>query len=220
MSHGDFDFEPIPGLPEPLPVDERILWQGAPNWRALAIQAFHARKVAIYCGLLLAWYAIAAVTDGASIGAAAVGTLGFLPLALAAVVILAGLAFVFTRSTVYTITNRRVAMRIGVALPMTFNLPFRRIVGAGLKAGRHGIGDISLELEEGDKIAWFLLWPHARPWRLSRPQPVLRAIPEAEKVAGILASAMAEASAVRSAPQAAPSPAAARDAASSLASAA
>ena len=35
MSHGpahvpEHDFEPQPGLPEPLPRDETLLWQGAP----------------------------------------------------------------------------------------------------------------------------------------------------------------------------------------------
>jgi hypothetical protein len=35
-----------------------------------------------------------------------------------------------------------------------------------------------------------VLWPHARPWYFSPPQPMLRAIPDAAKVAGILASAL------------------------------
>jgi hypothetical protein len=198
----EFGFEPIHGLPDKLPAGERILWQGAPDWRVLAIRAFHARKVAIYGAVLLAWYAVSAVVDGASIGAAAIGTLTFAPLALAAVAILAGLAWLFARSTVYTITNRRVVMRIGVALPITFNLPFARIAGAGLKVFGRGVGDLPLQLAEDDKIAWFLLWPHARPWRLSRPEPMLRAIPDAAKVAEILAAAMTAAAASRSAPAA------------------
>lgn len=191
----EYGFEPIRGLPEKLPAGERILWQGAPSWWALAIRAFHARKVAIYGGALLAWYAVSALADGASIGTAAIGTLTFAPLAIAAVAILAGLAWLFARATVYTITNRRVAMRIGVALPITFNLPFRRIVGAGLKVDGRGVGDLPLQLAADEKIAWFLLWPHARPWRLSRPEPMLRAVPDAARVAEILAAAMAEASA-------------------------
>jgi hypothetical protein len=31
------------------------------------------------------------------------------------------------------------------------------------------------------------LWPHARPWKLAEVQPMLRSIPEADKVAGLLA---------------------------------
>jgi hypothetical protein len=36
MSHDDFKFEPIRGLPEQLPEGEHILWQGAPDPRVLA----------------------------------------------------------------------------------------------------------------------------------------------------------------------------------------
>ena len=32
---GDVDFEPVPGLPAPLPAGETLLWQGAPDWRDL-----------------------------------------------------------------------------------------------------------------------------------------------------------------------------------------
>ena len=46
----EHDFEPIRGLPGPLPEGETILWQGAPDWRVLAVQAFHVRAVAIYFG--------------------------------------------------------------------------------------------------------------------------------------------------------------------------
>ena len=55
-NHDDFAFEPIRGLPDHLPKGERLLWQGAPDWRLLAIQAFHVRKVAIYFALIAAWH--------------------------------------------------------------------------------------------------------------------------------------------------------------------
>jgi hypothetical protein len=55
------------------------------------------------------------------------------------------------KSTVYTLTNRRVAMRIGAALTMTLNLPFRKIVNANLGVRKNGTGTIALEMsrEEG-----------------------------------------------------------------------
>jgi hypothetical protein len=40
MSHDDFNFEPIRGLPEALPADEHILWQGRPNSLRLAKDAW------------------------------------------------------------------------------------------------------------------------------------------------------------------------------------
>ena len=39
-NHDDFAFEPVRGLPAELPRGERLIWQGAPDWRLLAIQAF------------------------------------------------------------------------------------------------------------------------------------------------------------------------------------
>ncbi len=44
----DFAFEPIRGLPEMPPEGERILWQGSPDWRALAWRVFHIREVTFY----------------------------------------------------------------------------------------------------------------------------------------------------------------------------
>lgn len=212
----EYDTEPIRGLPEPLPAGERILWQGAPDWWALAKRALHVRKVAIYCGVLLAWQLTAAIAAGEAVAAAAVTTLTLAPLALAAVGILLGLAWLFARSTVYTITNRRVVMRFGVALPMTVNLPFRTIGSAGLRVDRNGIGNLPLALMGADRIAWLALWPHVRPWRVSRPEPMLRAVPEAVEVARLLAEAMAQATTAGPARR----PARAQEAARSLASAA
>ena len=42
-------------LPAPLPVGERVIWQGKPSFTGLALRSFHIREVAIYFGLLLVW---------------------------------------------------------------------------------------------------------------------------------------------------------------------
>jgi hypothetical protein len=39
-------------------------------------------------------------------------------------------------------------------------------------------------------MAYSNLWPHVRPWRLANPEPMLRSIPEAERVAQILSNAL------------------------------
>ena len=54
-----------------------------------------------------------------------------------------------------------------------------------------GRGDIALRLGDETRIAYFVLWPHARPWRLKSPQPMLRALPKASDVGRILAEAIA-----------------------------
>jgi hypothetical protein len=43
-----------------------------------------------------------------------------------------------------------------------------------------------LALKGPDHIAWLHLWPHARPWHLTRTQPMLRALPQVADVAALL----------------------------------
>jgi len=186
----EHDFEPIRGLPGPLPQGETILWQGAPNWWRLAQQAFHLRVVAAYFAAMLIWRAASAIASGeaplGALGSAALVT----PIALAALAMLCLLAWLNSRTTVYTITNRRVVMRFGAALPKAINIPFGIIEGAALKPLERGAGDLALSLKAPNKIAFLKLWPHVRPWKVASPQPTFRAIPNAEAAASILASAM------------------------------
>ncbi len=193
MSHDDFDFEPVRGLPDRLPPDETLLWQGAPDFRSLALRVFHIRKVAIYFGLLIVWRLGTAVLDGGSLASIALAAVPLSLLGLAAVSILGILALLVAKTTVYSITSRRVVMRIGVALPITFNLPFAVLGSAQLKAYSDGTGNVSLALNGVNRLAYLVLWPHARPWRMGRAEPTLRFVPRADEVARILAQAVASA---------------------------
>ena len=189
---GEYEDEPIHGLPECLPTGEEILWQGAPSWRALARRSLHVRKVAAYFGLLVVWRLAIALRDGEAFAAAAASAAGLVVLGAAAVVLLAGIAWLNQRATVYTITNRRIVLRFGVALPMAVNLPFRAIQSAGLRVHSDGSGDIPLSVSGIERIGYALMWPHARPWKLGRHvQPMLRSVPEAAAVARALARALA-----------------------------
>lgn len=188
--HDDFAFEPVRGLPERLPKGERMLWQGEPRWQTLAFQVFHVRLVAVYFALLYAWTTATAMADGAAIGAALGEGLVLVPVAAAAIAVLCGLAWLTGRTSVYTITDRRVVLRIGIALPVTFNLPFEKIGQAGVRRFPSGAGDISLSLAGRDRLAWLHLWPHVRPWRLRRAEPMLRAVPHVDRVAEILGRAL------------------------------
>ena len=94
-------------------------------------------------------------------------------------------------------------MRIGVALPTAINIPFTMIGAAGLRTDANGNGDIALKLAADDRMAWSNFWPHVRPWHLSKPEPMLRCIPDVQAVAGLLADALAQQSpegTVRTAP--------------------
>jgi len=185
----EHEFEAAPGLPERLPSDETLLWQGGPDWKQLARERFHVRALALYFAVILALRAGFVIADGGSAGDAASAVLMLLPLVLAALGMMTLLAWLSARTTVYTITDRRVVMRVGIVLSLTFNLPLSRIESAGLKLTRDGHGNIPLLLAAPDRIALLHLWPHARPWRAARPEPMLCCIADAARVAGLLTEA-------------------------------
>ena len=60
----EHDHEPIPGLPAPLPANEEILWQGAPDWKTLARRAMRVRVVGVWFALLIVWGSRAAYRTG------------------------------------------------------------------------------------------------------------------------------------------------------------
>lgn len=178
-------------LPEALPAGETMLWQGRPHWWRLARDAFHLRGVTIYFALLMVWRFSVGLHDGLSMAEATASAVWLLPLAVSAIGILALLGWLNARSTLYVITTRRVVLRFGIALPMTLNLPFTKMDAAALRLESDGSGDIALSLKGGDRIAYLVLWPFARGWRLSKPEPLLRALPDAARPARLLADALA-----------------------------
>jgi Bacterial PH domain len=180
------------GLPGALPDGERLLWQGSPDWRGLALRAFHIRKVAVYFAALLVWRGWVAYSNGQSGADAVLHAAYMVPVALAGLGILALLAWGYARTSIYTLTSHRVVVRTGIALPMTLNLPFRVIATAGLGRAADGTGDIVLGLNEGESVSRIMLWPHVRPWHWRRQQPMLRAVKDPEAVARILAKGLAD----------------------------
>lgn len=190
MSHGhdDFQIEPVEGLPEAPPKGERILWQGRPDTLALAVAAFKLKWVAGYFALLMVWR-FATTVDQLPLGHALGSTVPFLFLGIVACGLLYLMALVQARATVYTITDARVVMRIGAALTLTLNLPFRQIANAMLDLRPNGTGTIALETMGETKLGYLTCWPHARPWTFNPAQPALRAIPDAEGIARLLGEA-------------------------------
>lgn len=186
--HDDFAFDVAPGIPAPLPKGEEVLWQGRPDTNALAREAFRIRWIAGYMGLLVLWKAGAGFADG-GLALALLRGLPYLVLACAAVAVVWLLAWAQARATVYTITSARVLMKIGAALPVTFNIPFVQIGTARLDLKPGGSGTIALETMGDTRLAFAALWPHLRPGRLKKTEPALRCIPDAASVATLLAEA-------------------------------
>jgi Bacterial PH domain len=201
----EHEFEAARGLPEALPSGEKLRWQGSPDWRMLARRAFHMRKLVGYFGAMVLLRAAFVFNDTASVAAALRSTVWPLALAMLALGLVALLAWLSARASVYTITDKRVVMRVGIVLTLTFNIPFKRIASAGLHLDGAGTGDIALTLLAPDRIAYLHLWPHARPWRLGRPEPMLRSVPDAAKVARLLSQGWSEATGLATEPPAAAS---------------
>lgn len=188
MSHDDFKFEPVHGLPEALPEGEYILWQGAPSPRRLAIETWGLRWVMGYFAILAIWR-VGVSSTTFPMSEALLHAMPLMILAALAYAVIYLLAFVQARTTVYTLTNKRVAMRIGAALTMTLNLPYVCIGNAQLDKRSDGTGTLAMELIGDTRLSYLMTWPHVRPWTFSRCQPALRCIPDAENVAQLFAEA-------------------------------
>jgi hypothetical protein len=196
----EHEFEASHGLPAALPKGEQILWQGSPDFPSLARHAFHVPTLAAYFALLLILRGSLVISDGLGLAAAFSSVAILFPLAVIAVALVTLLAWLAARSAVYTLTNRRLVMRIGIVLNITFNLPLSVVSSADLKLFKDGSGDIALVLSGEDNIAYPHLWPHARPWQIKKTQPMLRCVPHAARVGALLAEAVARVKPVAAAP--------------------
>ena len=190
MSSHEHEHEPIPGLPGELPAGERLLWQGAPSWRALARRSLHVRKVAGYFALLAGWHVAEVMSAGSGFAHAVRGAAWLVVLGVLAVGVLSGLAWALARSTMYTITSKRVVMRFGVALPMSVNLPLTLVEAADLRRHDDGTADLPLTLLPRSRMGYLLTWPHVQPWHYFRVRPMLRCLPDGETAARALMSAL------------------------------
>jgi Bacterial PH domain len=175
------------GLPDHLPEGEKLVWQGRPDWLRLARDAFHVNKVAIYFAVVIAGQAGLRLASGSDWNEALKAVPVLLGLAIAACGIILVLSFISARTTHYTMTTKRVIMKVGIALPVIINIPYSQVDGVSFALTGGDRGNIVFKLSGGVRLAYLMLWPHARPWQFSKPQPCFRDIPNVEAVATRLA---------------------------------
>jgi Bacterial PH domain len=178
------------GLPDHLPVGESLIWHGRPDWKRLAINGFHVRKVAAYFAVIIVAQGALRLVNGASWAEALQAVPVLAGLAVAACAILVALAYASAATTRYTLTSKRALLKVGIALPVIINLPFRHIDGVSFANTGQGCGTIVFKTGGETRLAYLLLWPHAKPWHLTKPQPAFRDIPDVEAVASRLAFAL------------------------------
>lgn len=181
-AHHEHEFEAALGLPEQLPRNEYVIWQGQPDWKQLAVDAFHVRKITAYFAFMVFLQCVHLV-DANTAWLDMAKQLGTsICLALIALGLLTWSAYLSSKATIYTLTNKRVVMRIGIVLSLTFNVPLKKIVASDLLILKNHVGNIALGISTDSPIGWLNLWPHVRAWRINSPQPTLRCIPQAEGV--------------------------------------
>ena len=188
-SSPEHEFEPELGLPEKLPEGEKVLWQGSPDLKTLLLKVFHMKGLVLYFGLLLAYRVISGVLDSDPLYPMLLSILQIIIFSSLGLGLIGLLGYLMASTAVYTITNKRVVMRIGIVLNMTFNFPLKQIESADCGLTKYGCGDIYMKLIKGTKIAIFHLWPHSRPTKWAVPQPSLRCIKNCAEVAQILVDA-------------------------------
>ncbi len=184
----EFDEKANAGLPGPLPVGERIVWQGNPRAAAIARHSLKVRWIAGYFAVMLAWLVVTGLYFARAPFDIAM-SLAIMALAGGLVIGLAHwLAWGVARTTTYTITTRRIVMRFGIALPKAFNLPYSQIESVDVRERGHGLGEIALRFKPGIKLNWFIFWPHVRGLRMGRMEPQLIGIADIGTVASLLAT--------------------------------
>lgn len=182
----------IRGVPHPLPAGEVVLWQGAPNLRAVATHVFHWRLFAGYFAVMLLWWVVATT---ARFGTTEFTT-GFLMVVALSVLVLGivwGLSYLVATTTWYAITSHRLVLKIGMVFPMSINLPFAALESAGVGTFKDGTGQVAIRVSAAQRIAYVALWPHCHVMRWANPEPVLRGLTNAAHVGSLLAQAVADA---------------------------
>jgi hypothetical protein len=177
------------GVP-PLRAGDRVLWQGRPSWLAFAQQVMHVRWIAAYVALLLSWCLVAGMQNS-GLSSALDTTMRFGGLALVAMGLLLALAWGLARTTTYSLTTSHLVIEYGLALAKTVTIPYAKIVDASFRPYANGTGDIVFTLGDTRGASYPLMWPHVRPWKMKRPQPMLRVVEDGAQVAQIVARALA-----------------------------
>ncbi|MEM7242543.1 MAG: photosynthetic complex putative assembly protein PuhB [Pseudomonadota bacterium] len=183
----EFDIEPVPGLPADLPEDEKLLWQGEPGIWPLARDVLRIWWLVGYLALLASIRIVALPVKSADAILPIVVLFGIMSLLIVGIILIS--AMIIKRTTVYTITTKRVAMRIGAMVNVTLNLPFAKIGSMDMDLRKDGSGSIVLSLMGRTRLSYLMCWPHVRPFYISNTKPALRAIPNAQEVADILSEA-------------------------------
>ena len=169
---------------------EAVVWQGSPKTGAFLHRVFHVPVIAAYFLILQILNAWQAYVKAMPLQSAIRASLPLLGVSVVALAIFVAFAWFSARTTRYIVTDRRVILKYGIAMPATLSIPFSKIATLSVAVRRDHTGDISLKLTADNHIGYLKLWPHARSWHLKRPQPTLRSVPAGGMVAALMTRAI------------------------------
>ena len=171
---------------------ERVLWRGRPAWRAVMRDVLHVRIIVGYFAAVLLWGFASDRADGWT----PLNTLWRgAPIVAMTLVVLGAcalFAWAISRTTTYELTSARCVLHYGVAQTASLYIPLGRIASVGVHARGDDTGDVLLTPKPGSRLGYLKLWPHARPWRWSRAEPVLRGVPHAMALGQAISQAAAD----------------------------
>ena len=186
----EYDTEPVPGLPQNLPEGETLLWQGSPEPKAVARQVLHTKAVTIYFAVLALVPLVICAAQGSELAPALFATARLAIVGAIAIAILNTLSRAIARTTIYSMTSKRIVMRYGVAFPLSLNIPFKEISAIDCKSYADDTADVALSVSGPLRMSYLHLWPHCRAWRFENAQPTLRVLPAGTEIAQTIASTM------------------------------
>ena len=179
----------INGLPEEvgksIPLDEKVYWNGKPNWRSFGYHSFGLKYFSIYF-FVSALYAVSQIDSSFSFGAFFIKYTPYLISGILAGNILLLLAYISARHTCYVITQKRIVIRTGVALVFLLNMPFKNILSIDMKALARGRGNVIFKVQSKKRIPYLSCWPSVKSGSFLEPIPAFRSIRDIEKVGQII----------------------------------
>lgn len=165
---------------------ERILWQGRPEASSLRRHLLKSRWLVAYAAGLLIWKLVLIVWIRGLSSQEVLDTATLVVQGLVLVGIAAYFAWALARGTTYTLTDLRIIIRHGIALPGTADIPLRALRSVAVRIHDDGTGDVALSVRDGGSIGFAKLWPHARGLELSRPVPMLRGVRDAAVLGSVV----------------------------------
>ena len=171
-----------------IPPEEKVLWSGRPEWKALAYHSFGLKYLVFYL-IFAALYCLAELDGAIVFGLLLTKFLPYCFSGILAGLVLTGLAYFQALNTAYVVTEKRIVIRSGVALVFLLNAPFKKISSIDKQILKNSLGNFSFTTNSKRRIPFLSCWPSVKPWSFIEPKPAFKCIANADKIEEIILNA-------------------------------